>query len=478
MPAKNAPLRIDLSGFIKKNVTMESLMSGLDLGRQARNLMDSDARKGLMDFTKLPGDRKLLRMSTDLAKELSRGVDDLIVCGIGGSALGFLALVQALLHPFHNELSRSKRGAPRYFLLDNADAETVSGALDLVNLNRALVVVISKSGSGGETIANFFVVLEALVKKLRGNFKKALQKVVVITDPEKGPLRKFALEYGVRSLPVPPNVGGRFSVLAPVGIFPAAMLGIDVASLMSGAGAMLKRCTEPDMLKNPAMTLALLLNEHYSQGRKITVFMPYANALWRTADWFRQLWAESLGKAATRAGTVVHDGMTPMAALGATDQHSQVQLYAEGPDDKTYIFLRTASPRKLAIPKPRFGADAYGFLGGRTLDELLNIEGDATQAALAHFGRPTARIDMPGTTAHALGQVLMLLEMTTACVGALWNINTFDQPGVELGKILTACGMGQKSACEKVIDVRTGVKAKDIMPRKGKASGAIRELIF
>jgi len=405
MPEKKPPVSIDLSGLVKKEVTNPRLKERAGDGRRAWKRMEKDQAAGLMDFTRLPGRRGLAKKSVDLATKLRPGTEDVILCGIGGSALGFRALAGALLHPLHNQLPKRRRGGPRVHVLDNADADTAAAVLDVVNLDRCLLVVVSKTGGGGESIANFLVVLEQLVKRRKGDLKKALRQVVVVTDPKQGPLRRFARTHGVASLAIPTNVGGRFSVLSPVGIFPAALAGIDVDGLLSGAKAMHARLAERGPLSNPAMKLALLLDLHYRAGRKITVFMPYADALWRLADWFRQLWAESLGKATTRDGEEVHHGLTPMAALGATDQHSQVQLYAEGPDDKTYIFLRTRSNAAVTIPEPRFEKDAYGFLGGHTLDELLNLEGNATQAALAHFGRPTARITMPGTTPHAVGQV-------------------------------------------------------------------------
>ncbi|MBZ0270976.1 glucose-6-phosphate isomerase [bacterium] len=473
MPSANKPIALDFSGLGAPFVTQKRLEKRRKDAGRAFALTLADRATGLMEFPRLPGDRGLMKASLDLAAGMRRGVEDMIVCGIGGSSLGFLALANALLHPFHNELPKSARKAPRYYLLDNADADTVGGVLDVVNIEKTLIVVISKSGGGGETIANFLVVFEELVRRRKGNLKKALAQVVAITDPKSGALRKFADEHDVASLPVPPNVGGRFSVLTPVGTFPAAMLGMDVPALMAGARLTNKRSMDADALANPPMVLALLLDEHYRQNRRITVFMPYANGLWRTADWFRQLWAESLGKARDRKGREVHVGFTPMAALGATDQHSQVQLYAEGPDDKTYLFLRTRAARHVPIPKPAFAKDAYGFLGGHTLDELLNLEGDATEAALAHFGRPTARISMDATNAHAIGQVLIFLELTTACVGALWNINAFDQPGVELGKILTMFGMGMEDAGDKVIDQKKGTKARELMERSATRDQAL-----
>lgn len=463
MAAKHVPIRLDFSGWLRREVTRDALRAMDADAHRVRDQISSDIDAGRMDFTKLPADKKLLRAAVELADKLRAGIDDVVVCGIGGSALGFLALTNALLHPRHNELPAAKRGGPRWHVLDNADADAAAACLDLVNPKKTLVVVISKSGGGGETSANFQVMLEALVAAHGGSFEKALRRVVVITDPAKGTLRAFADERGVASLPIPPGVGGRFSVLTPVGTFPAALLGMDVAALVAGAGAMLKRCRTDDPWADPAVTAAILLDLHYRARRRTTVFMPYANSLWRTADWFRQLWAESLGKAVDREGRAVHVGMTPMAALGATDQHSQVQLFAEGPDDKVYLFVRTRASRDVTIPPARFAPETYGFLDNRSMDELLNTEGDATEAALAHFGRPTARITLARTDAHGLGQLFMFLEMLTAAVGALWKIDAFDQPGVELGKILTRFGMGVESAGDTVIDARSGARAQDLL---------------
>lgn len=471
MPSATSPLKIDLSGWASGPAFDKALKTSAGAATLAR--MRADREGGRMDFTSLPGDKALHHASVDMAMRLSRDLEDVVICGIGGSALGFLALTNALLHPRHNELPRAKRGAPRFHVLDNADADAAAACLDVINPKKTLLVVISKSGGGGETSANFQVALEALVAAHKGDLRKALRRVVVITDPAKGMLRRFADEYGVASLPVPSGVGGRFSVLTPVGVFPAALMGMDTKALLAGAGAMLTRCWSSEPMKNPAIVAALLLDAHNHAGRPITVFMPYANALWRTADWFRQLWAESLGKAVDRDGKPVRVGLTPMAALGATDQHSQVQLYAEGPDDKVYLFLRTRAVRDVVIPPARFAPETYGFLDNKSMDALLNTEGDATEAALAHFGRPTARVTMGGTGAHAVGQVLMYLEMLTAAVGALWNIDAFNQPGVELGKVLTRYGMGVKSAGNVVVDERSGAKAKDLFQRGKAARGPL-----
>ncbi len=465
-------VKIDLTGLLKAPASPSIFEDRGDSISEAFRLMEEDENAGCMDFTRLPFDRESIASTLELANKLRPGLEDVIVCGIGGSALGFLALTNALLHPRYNELPAKKRGGPRWHMLDNADAEALHACLDIANLKKSLIVLISKSGGGGETIANFLSVIAPLVRLRGGDWKKAMRQVVAITDPHKGPLRRVVSEYGLASLPVPPCVGGRFSVLSPVGLFPAALLGMDASALLAGAADMLGRCRGKNAQKNPAMTAALLLDEHARAGRTTTVMMPYANSLWRSADWFRQLWAESLGKARNRRGEAVHVGLTPAAALGATDQHSQVQLYAEGPDDKTYFFLRTKARADAKMPDPPFEEEAYGFLGGRTMDTLLNIEGDATESALEYFGRPTARITLPGTTPHALGQLFMFLEMTTACLGALWNIDAFNQPGVELGKILTQYRMGVKAAGEKVIDAKTGLKAKDILKNKSRKSGS------
>src|SRR5262245_42685465 len=271
-----------------------------------------------------------------------RGTQNLLVLGIGGSALGNIALHSALTPVTYNLLPRNRRKGPRLFVLDNVDPYFVGDVLEEIRrsdpkFKKTVVNVISKSGETAETAAQFLVLREMLRRKLgkRGYAKH----IVAITDPERGTMREICAKEGYATLPVPEGVGGRFSVLSPVGLFSAAMCNIDIDSLLDGAAAMDQRCSGSQSLQNPAALLAYLLTELAKRGKPIHVLMPYCNALYSLADWYRQLWAESLGKQVDLQGNRVDAGPTPVKALGTTDQHSQVQLYREGPNDKVIGFL-------------------------------------------------------------------------------------------------------------------------------------------
>src|SRR5690606_26926327 len=232
-------------------------------------------------------------------------------------------------------------------------------------------------------------------------------QLVAITDPESGSLRAAVEAEGLTSFAIPSNVGGRFSVLSAAGIVPAALAGLDVRALLAGAAAMAEACRGPRLRDNPAGLLAALhLLHHERYGRGIHVMMPYADALRPFSAWYVQLWAESLGKRVDRAGNTVERGPTPLGAVGATDQHSQVQLFIEGPRDKLVTFLSVAEPeRDLRVPDAK-GPNAY--LSGVQLSTLLEAERRGTAAALAADGRPSLHLRLPRLDAHSLGALLFL----------------------------------------------------------------------
>jgi glucose-6-phosphate isomerase len=235
-------------------------------------------------------------------------------------------------------------------------------------------------------------------------------------------------------------------VLSAVGLVPAAAAGLDVDGLLGGARAMRDRCLGRDLATNPALLLATLLHLHHVERRRpMTVVMPYADALFDAADWFRQLWAESLGKAVDVDGKVVNTGPTPIASRGATDQHSQLQLYAEGPDDKSFLFLR---PRQrgaeLTMPASVIGQHPdYAYLVGRGMGELLDAELRGTIGSLVGRGRPCGLIELERLDASSLGELLMLFMMATALAGPLYRVDPFDQPGVEEAKKLAFAALGR-----------------------------------
>ncbi|MFW6205859.1 MAG: glucose-6-phosphate isomerase [Gemmatimonadota bacterium] len=407
---------------------------------------DVESRRGReLGFYSLAERTELVDEIQQLAEGPGQVNENVVVLGIGGSALGSTALLHALKGPDWNERSDDGRDHfPRLYVLDNVDPDTVASLLDRIDVRSTLLNVISKSGTTAETMSQFLVFRERLEAAL--DDPSAIRRhLVFTTDPETGVLRQIADAENVITLPVPRNVGGRFSVLSAVGLFPAALVGIDIDALLAGARAMDARCRTDALAENPAGVFAALQwLADTEAGAPIHVMMPYSDRLYSVADWFRQLWAESLGKRVNRVGEEVFTGPTPVKALGATDQHSQVQLYMEGPFDKTVTFLTAAERgRDTPIPELYGEIDAVGYLGGHTMGELLDAERRATAAALAERGRMNMTLELPRIDEHALGQLLMMLEIATVYAGALYDVDPLDQPGVELGKRLTYGQMGR-----------------------------------
>jgi glucose-6-phosphate isomerase len=374
--------------------------------------------------------------------------DNLVVLGIGGSALGNIALQSALNPATHNLLWAERRG-PRVFVVDNVDPAYFGGVMAYCAANgglaRTLFNVVSKSGETAETAAQFMVVRDALKKALGPGYGS---NIVAVTDPKQGTMRKICDAERFATLPVPDGVGGRFSVLSPVGLFSAAMAGIDVEALLDGAASMDEPTTREDLSKNPAALIAhLLVTLGRTKGKVNHVMMPYANALYLLADWYRQLWAESLGKQVDAQGREVFTGFTPIKALGTTDQHSQVQLYREGPNDKVFMLMEVGTfaggrAGDVVIPTG-LGVEAIRYLEGQSMTTLLNAEKRATEYALVESRRPNLTIKWPRIDESHVGQFLYLLEMVTAYAGLMLNIDAYNQPAVETGKVATFGLMGR-----------------------------------
>ena len=400
---------------------------------------------GVLGFLDLPGNAALAAQTTDFARDTKGRYTDVVVLGIGGSALGPIALRTALRPSGWNMLSDAARGGnPRLQVLDNVDPVTIAALFDRLDLARSLFVVTSKSGGTAETMAQYLVVRDRLERTLGA--EKAKDGIVLVTDPEKGALRAIARAERIRVLDIPPNVGGRFSVLTAVGLLPAALSGIDIGQILAGAGDMRQRCAGADLAKNPAGVFAMAqFLADTTLGKHINVLMPYSDAMRDFAAWFVQLWAESLGKARRADGA--HVGPTPIAALGATDQHAQVQLFMEGPADKTVTFIAVKDAgADVVIPTRHQDIPELAYLGGHRLGELLDIERRATAGALAARGRPNMSIALDRVDAWHVGNLIMLLEIATIYAGALYGVNPLDQPGVELGKQFTYAMLGRADA--------------------------------
>jgi glucose-6-phosphate isomerase len=417
-----------------------------ELAARFREVHADSARRrqtGELGFFELPYASELVEEIDRFANGVGQAFENVVVLGIGGSALGTIALRTAMLDPYWNELDGEGRDHfPRLYVVDNPDPATFAALLDRLDLRRTLFNVVSKSGGTAETMSQFLIVRERLEAEMGDGYRR---HILFSTDPENGVLRKLAREEAIPALPIPENVGGRFSVLSSVGLLPAALVGIDIEELLAGAREMVERCDTDDLERNPAGMFAVLQwLAHTEAGAPIQVMMPYSDRLRDVADWFRQLWAESLGKAHTREGTEVFVGPTPVKSLGATDQHSQVQLYMEGPFDKTITFLIEADRGEdIQIPSLYGDVAELGYLGGHTLGELLRVEMLATEAALAARGRMSMTIEVPAVDARSIGELFMLLQIATVYAGGLYGVDPLDQPGVELGKQLTYGIMGR-----------------------------------
>lgn len=407
--------------------------------------IERERSDGKHRYRDLPADTVMLKtVQAAIRKHAKAKFENLVVLGIGGSALGNTALQTALNPCYHNLLPATRRRGPRLFVMDNVDPTQIAGLLDLLGpaLRKTLFNVISKSGETAETAAQFLIFRDLLAKKLGKNYARNL---LVTTDPEGGTMRSIVDAAGYDSLPVPPGVGGRFSVFSAVGLFSAGMCGIRIDKLLAGAAAMGTRVADANVRQNPAAMLALLLHAFYVRGKRLHVMMPYSYQLTDLADWYRQMWAESLGKADDLDGNRVNLGPTPIKALGATDQHSQVQLYREGPNDKVFIFLEVQKfGRDVKIPRVKGLPEELAYLQGKSLSVLLNAEKAATEYALVQSERPCLTIRFPVVREETVGQFIMLWEAATTITGGLLNINPYDQPAVQMGKDFTYALMGKK----------------------------------
>ncbi|MDR1083436.1 MAG: glucose-6-phosphate isomerase [Deltaproteobacteria bacterium] len=409
---------------------------------EALNDVLSRHKKGDLPFMDLPLDEATARSCQRLADRSRRKCRDVVVLGIGGSALGTAAIYTAVKPLNYHRLPEENRHWPRLSVADNIDPEGFQAVLENMDLEKTCFNVISKSGATAETMSQFMIIFDLLRRKLGP--EEIVNHLVVTTDPKNGVLRKIVKAHNLVSFEVPPGVGGRFSVLTAVGLVPLAMAGVNIKELLAGALS-----AREDGLKSFSSNIAALiagLNWYMTtkKGRASLVLMPYADSLAKVADWFGQLWNESLGKARKLDGQPANSGQTAIKAVGATDQHSQLQLYMEGPSDKTVMFLGTEKFRKKQpIPDIFSEYPELAYLGGRNLGELLEFERKGTARALAENGRPNLTLTMPEIRARTIGYLIQTLELATVISGSLYGIDPLDQPGVELGKKFTYGLMGR-----------------------------------
>ena len=466
MANKELKIRFDYNNMMDKFVGEKEGISDKDLQSYSKFAKDAFDKFEAIRGTGMTGwanlvnyDKNEIDDIVNTANEIRKNFKYFVVLGIGGSALGPIAVFQALCHLHHNDLPDDKRNAPKFYVEDNVDPERMLALLDVINVEETMFNVITKSGSTSETMTQYLIINDILTQKLGD---KAKEHIITTTSSSKGNLIKIAKKEGYKTFFIPDSVGGRFSELSPVGLLPAAVLGVDVYEFLDGAKYMNEICNLGDYSKNPALASAILSYIALQRGKNISVMMPYADGLKYIADWYCQLWAESIGKEVDKEGKKVFAGQTPVKSLGVTDQHSQVQLYTEGPFDKVTTFLAVDGYRKtVKIPDGCEEIPDVNFLCGHTMNELIQAERVATEYALTVKNRLNRTIYLPILNAFTLGQLLFFFELETAYMGEMLNIDTYNQPGVENGKNATYALLGRKGYEEKKQELNNAPKKLD-----------------
>ena len=447
--SSNSAIRLDINHMMKdflgeKGIPASAVEAISQRAAKAQEDVQKRRGQGMLGWMELPFNQESVVMDIEsCAKKVRERFDTFVVLGIGGSALGPIAVQQALNHFRWNELPKQKRNGPKLYVEDNVDPERFASLLDVVDISKTCFNIITKSGATAETMSQYLIVSDLLQKEIGEGWN---EHIIATTDAAKGNLVKLAQQNNFDTFIIPDGVGGRFSELSPVGLLAAAVCGIDIRAMLEGARMMDAACRSCDVWENPALLEAALQYICMDQmGMNIQVVMPYADSLRSIADWFCQLWAESLGKNVTRGGESVHVGQTPVKALGVTDQHSQLQLYTEGPYDKVITLIQVENYRaNTLIPEGCKEFPNVAFLGKKTHNALIEAERAGTEYALYKAGRMNQTIVLPEVSAHTIGQLLYFFEMTTAYMGELLDIDAYNQPGVEESKVASYAVLGCK----------------------------------
>ena len=463
---KSMALRLDYNNMMAEFVGEKEGFTAKDLSQmkssalEAFDKVQSARGQGWLGWMDLPFDQaEIVADVNATAKAIRKSAKNFVVLGIGGSALGPIAVFQALCHLHYNDLPAKVRKGPKFYVEDNVDPERMAALLDVIDPAETVFNVITKSGATSETMTQYLIIYDLLKQKLGD---KANEHIIATTSSAKGNLIRLARKEGFKTFTIPDGVGGRFSELSPVGLLPAAVLGIDIAEMLAGAAYTDKICKNRSMTKNPALINAALQVAAMKKGKNISVMMPYSDGLKYFADWYCQIWAESLGKEVDNDGNYVYAGQTPVKSLGVTDQHSQVQLYTEGPFDKVVTFLAVGNYRKeVVISEGCEDIPDVHFLCGHTMNELIDAERRATEYALTVKGRLNHTIVLPEINAFTIGELIYYFEMETAFAGEMLHVNTYNQPGVENGKNATYALLGRKGYEEKKAELDAAPAKKE-----------------
>jgi glucose-6-phosphate isomerase len=423
-----------------EGISAANFRSAMDQVDRAVEALEARHLRGEIGFPDLPFLAAEARAISRDAAALGKKFTHLLVLGIGGSALGTRAVYEAVGG------SAARRGMA-LSVADNVDPDVFFPLLGAHPMKKTVVVAISKSGGTAETNAQLSLAISALKKAVGKRWKEHL---ILVTDPSRGVFRRMAETEGLRSYDVPPNVGGRFSVLSPVGLLPLSAGGVRIGRLLDGAARMESVFRHTKGTDNPVRFAAAVYAHYlYQVPKPVHVWFTYGAGLDRVAEWWQQLWGESLGKKRSCGSPV---GQTPARALGVTDQHSQVQLYQDGPADKVFTFVRWMKGREKGIvPRAGFAPD-MAMLGGRPLRDLFDAEFEGTIGALWAAGRPIVRMEVGERDEEHVGAFLHFWEWVTAIVGECAGIDPFDQPGVEEGKKIARALMGERGSEDRRVE--------------------------
>lgn len=401
-------IKLQINNFVNKVEDLKTKES------EALNTVLQRLAEGEYGFINMLGAQEYSAAAQQVAQDVADWADTLVVIGIGGSDLGGRAIQHAL-----DDLNSKMEVI---FAGDTTDPTALDALLDSVDLSGTAFNIISKSGSTTETIAHYLY-LQKLVQQKVGD--RWTHHFIFTTENNKGLLSQQADKHNVATLPIPNNVGGRFSVLSPVGLLPAAAMELNLDKIIQGAKDAVEEFAEQAQ-ESISYNIAAYQFAHYLEGLKLSVIMPYSVRLYEFSRWYRQLWAESLGKDGK--------GIMPVQAFGPADQHSQLQYYNQGEELATYTFLKVKD-HQASHRIENVGITEVNYLEGVDFCDLINIECDATQASLTKSNRPNITLEISKVDEYALGQLFLIYEIAVVLLAEMLHVDAFDQPGVEDSKL-------------------------------------------
>ena len=436
-------MKLEYSGVLKENLKSGiniASMSAITRNKHIKTLFQKKC-SDMLDWLDLPEQNPVdIKVITEYGKYVRKKFDNFVVLGIGGSALGIKMLQNTFVDSINKDIGINM------YVCDNIDPDYFVSLINKLNLKKTMFNVITKSGSTSETLAQMSLLIDRYKAK-----KIDYSKHFCVTTTKDNVLYKYALGEGMQVFDIPQGVGGRFSVLSSVGLVPASVMGIDIPKLLLGA-SVAKNNAQDVTINNMAYTCAYINYTYLGLGLTNFVVMPYSDRLKLVPDFFAQLWAESLGKKFNRKEEIVYAGQTPIKTLGVTDQHSQLQLYSEGIRDKIIMFITVASSdmdEKITEAVP-----FAEHLQNVSLKSLLDFEYDSTSYSLTTLDRPNYTIVLDKVDEFNMGKLIFFMEMMTAFMGEFLNINTYDQPGVELSKIYTKACLHVKGYEKQAKDIK------------------------